>query len=208
MHTTRQSRFFKSRVDALSDGVFAFAMTLLVLDIRLPEGLPIASSAELTAQLASLWHQLLTYFISFFVLGAFWRAGIEVRPSEPQVGGAVVRLALAHLFFVTMVPFSAGLVGRYGNFAPAVLVYAGNMIALSLLLIAIRYFDVVPAQRSLAVAAGVKLPLFIATAVLSVAIGLIAPRYAMYAYLLNALIRVPGLDRGTAPAPSAGNKME
>ncbi|MFS8038444.1 TMEM175 family protein [Xanthobacter sp. AM11] len=186
------SRYAKGRVDALSDGVFAFAMTLLVLDIRLPDDLAIASAAELAAHLVSLSHQTLTYLISFFVLGAFWRGGIEVRPSAEEVTGGVVRIALLFLFFVTMVPFSSGLVGRYGDFTPAVLVYAVNMAALAACAIALRHLDVPADKRSLAAAAGGHMPLFIASALLSVLVSFVAPRYAMLAYLLNLLSHTPG----------------
>lgn len=195
-HRFRSGRFPKARVDALSDGIFAFAMTLLVLDIRLPDNLALTSAAELTAHLLSLSHQTLTYVISFFVLGAFWRSGIEIRPTSEAVDRQTVRLALLFLFFVTTVPFSSGLVGRYGGLTPAVLVYAGNMTMLAVLTIAIRYLDVVRRHRSLRGAAGGVLPLFIATAVLSVLISAVAPGQAMYAYLLNGLARLPFWPRG------------
>ncbi len=192
----RRGRFPKARVDALSDGIFAFAMTLLVLDIRVPDDLPLTSASELAAHLVSLSHQVLTYVISFFVLGAFWRSGIEIRPTSETVNRHTVRLALLFLFFVTTVPFSSGLVGRYGGLTPAVLVYTGNMTMLAVLTIAIRYLDVEPGHRSLRSAAGGVLPLFIASAVLSVIISFIAPGQAMYAYLLNALARLPFWPRG------------
>lgn len=191
-----RGRFPKARIDALSDGIFAFAMTLLVLDIRLPDDLPLHSAAELTAHLLSLSHQTLTYVISFFVLGAFWRGGIELRPSSETLDGRTVRFALLFLFFVTTVPFSSGLVGRYGGLAPAVLVYAGNMTMLAVLTIAIRYLDVEPHRRALKPAAGGVLPLFIATAALSALTSLVDPRLAMYAYLLNMLARLPFWPRG------------
>jgi uncharacterized membrane protein len=196
MQSNGRSLFPKARVDALSDGIFAFAMTLLVLDIRLPDDLPLTSASELAAHLLSLSHQTLTYVISFFVLGAFWRGGIEIRPTSETVDGRTVRLALLFLFFVTTVPFSSGLVGRYGGLAPAVVVYAGNMTMLAVLTIAIRYLDVEPHRRSLRSAVGGVLPLFIATAILSVLISLVAPGQGMYAYLLNALARLPFWPRG------------
>ncbi len=192
----QHGRFPKARVDALSDGIFAFAMTLLVLDIRVPDDLPLTSSAELAAHLVSLSHQMLTYVISFFVLGAFWRSGIEIRPSSETVDRHTVRLALLFLFFLTTVPFSSGLVGRYGELAPAVLVYAGNMTMLAALTIAIRYLDVEPHRRALKSAAGGVLPLFIATAALSGLVSLVHPGLAMYAYLLNVLARLPFWPRG------------
>lgn len=201
MQSSGRSLFPKGRVDALSDGIFAFAMTLLVLDIRLPDDLPLTSAAELTAHLVSLSHQMLTYVISFFVLGAFWRSGIEIRPTSERVDRHTVRLALLFLFFVTTVPFSSGLVGRYGGLAPAVVVYAGNMTMLAVLTIAIRYLDVESKHRSLRGAAGGVLPLFIATAILSVLISAVAPRQAMYAYLLTGLARLPFWPRGGYSVP-------
>ena len=191
MGRSGEGRFAKSRVDALSDGVFAFSMTLLVLDIRLPDDLVVASATDLAAHLVSLWDRTLTYVISFFVLGAFWRSGIELRPSGEDADRSVVHLVLVMLLFFTAVPFSSGLVGRYGHFLPAILVYAANMAVLGVLTIAMRYLDVKPGKRSLAAAAGARLPTFLASAVLSVLIALVAPRYAMYAYLLNFLTRLP-----------------
>lgn len=197
-HADRHSRFPKSRVDALTDGVFAFAMTLLVLDIRLPDDLKIEDAAALTAHLMSLGHETLTYLISFLVLGAFWRGTIEARASEEQVGQNVVGVSLWLLFLVTVVPFSSGLVSRYGQFTPAILVYAANMGALALLVVALRYLDVAPERRSLSAAFGQRLPLFLASAVLSAALGFVAPHAAMYAYLLNIASRLPFWPKAVA----------
>lgn len=185
------SAFPKSRVDALTDGIFAIAMTLLVLDVRVPADLPISSAQDLTAHLRSLLPQVVTYLISFFVLGAFWRGSIAARPTDACLDGAAVRLWLLFLFFVTTVPFSSSVVGQYGAYAPAVFVYAANMIALGLLSIAARHLDLPRDQRSLAAAAGAHMPLFIASAVASLLIALVAPHVAMYAYCLNILSRLP-----------------
>ena len=204
------SLFPKSRVDALTDGVFAFAMTLLVLDIRLPDDLPISSAADLWAHLASLWHQMLAYLISFFVLGAFWRGNVELRPSAETVSGRVVELSLLLLLFVTLVPFSSGLVSRYDDFVPAVVVYAGNMIGLAALTAALRHQDVPREKRSLRAAFGTKLPLLLISALVSVGMSLISPKHAMLAYLLNVLDgglffgnATDGKARGKGPARDA-----
>ncbi|MEP9379821.1 TMEM175 family protein [Aquabacter sp. CN5-332] len=186
------SRFPKARVDALTDGIFAFAMTLLVLDVRLPADLPIASAGELTAHLLSLGPQIFTYLISFFVLGAQWRASIELRPAGERLTGGVVSLWLMYLFFVTTVPFSSSVVGKYGAFPPAVYVYSANMIALGVLVIALRHLEVPEGKRSLARAAGSHLPLFIIAALASMVVSVFEPRYAMFAYLLNFLPHLPG----------------
>lgn len=186
------SRFSRPRLDSLTDGIFAFAMTVLVLDIRLPPDLPLASSADLTAHLLGLWPQTVTYVISFFVLGAHWRGIAELRPTGHAASSAQMHLQLIYLFFVTLVPFSSSLVGKYGALAPAVIFYAGNMIALGVLSIALRFKDTAPGARgTLLQVAGVRMPVFIASAALSAGLSLMAPDYAMLAYLLNIITRFP-----------------
>lgn len=60
------------RIEAISDGVFAIALTLLVLDIKVPVSEAIRTEAELFASLRSLLPKFLTYFLSFMTLGIFW----------------------------------------------------------------------------------------------------------------------------------------
>ncbi len=62
------------RLAALSDGVFAVAMTLLVLDIHLPTAASIYSETELCRALAALARQWIAYLMSFLTLGIFWAA--------------------------------------------------------------------------------------------------------------------------------------
>ncbi len=196
------SRFSRPRLDSLTDGIFAFAMTVLVLDIRLPPDLPLTTSADLTAHLVSLWPQTVTYVISFFVLGAHWRGIAEWRPDRRAATSGQVHLQLIYLFFVTLVPFSSSLVGKYGGLPPAVMFYAGNMIALGLLSIALRYQDIAEgAHPTFWQVAGAHMPVFIASAALSAGLSLMTPQYAMLAYLLNLVTRFPGAGRRHAPSP-------
>ena len=62
----------KSRIAALVDGIFAVAMTLLVLDLKLPEGVKLSSDAKVWRQLLELTGRFSTYALSFIVLGTFW----------------------------------------------------------------------------------------------------------------------------------------
>ncbi|MGR7993784.1 MULTISPECIES: TMEM175 family protein [unclassified Xanthobacter] len=183
--------FPKARVDALCDGIFAFAMTLLVVDIRLPEGLAVTTSAELAQQLTRLTPQAVAYVISFFVLAAEWRATIAIRHDTEAVSGRALQVWLWFLLFVTMVPFSSALVGRYGHLPLAVWVYAFNMAGLGLLSLPLHRMEVPAAVRTQGSAGQRRTFLFIGSAVASVLVSLWAPNYAMYAYLLNALGRVP-----------------
>ncbi|QTL01783.1 DUF1211 domain-containing protein [Aquabacter sp. L1I39] len=198
------SRFSRPRLESLTDGIFAFAMTVLVLDIRLPADLPLSSAADLTAHLIGLWPQTITYVISFFVLGAHWRGIAELRPGAQPATSGQVHLQMIYLFFVTLVPFSSSLVGKYGSLPPAVIFYAGNMIALGLLSIALRYKDFPPHERrGFWRVAGPHMPVFIASAAMSALLSLVAPDYAMLAYLLNIITRFPR-QTGLVPPGTAG----
>jgi uncharacterized membrane protein len=62
----------KSRIEALSDGVFSIAMTLLVLKLEAPEVMHHASNDEMLRQLLALGPQFATYFVTFLIAGGFW----------------------------------------------------------------------------------------------------------------------------------------
>lgn len=178
--------FPKARIDALTDGIFAFAMTLLVLEIRLPADVPIHSGAELMAQLQALIPEYVVYIISFFVLAAQWRAEIGLRRVE-EVPQEAVTWSIVYLFFITSVPFSSGIVGRHGDLPPAVWLYAANMIVVAAVSLRLRALEVVPEHRARARSDNVGTAVFIASALLSVVVTLVEPRHAMYAYFLNFL---------------------
>jgi uncharacterized membrane protein len=178
--------FPKARIDALTDGIFAFAMTLLVLDVRLPSDLRIADSADLIAHLRTLGPEYLAYVISFFVLAAQWRGSIELRRVE-EVEEKAMSWSIVYLFFITTVPFSSGVVGRYGDLPPAVWLYAANMIAVAGLSLWLRTIEVVPEHRARARAGNIRTAVFIASALVSVAATFVTPQHAMYAYFLNFL---------------------
>lgn len=178
--------FPKARIDALTDGIFAFAMTLLVLEIRLPPDAVVKDSAELLARLQALVPEYLVYIISFFVLAAQWRVEIGLRRVE-DVSQEAVSWSIVYLFFITSVPFSSGVVGRHGDLPPAVWLYAANMIAAAAVSLRLRALEVVPEHRARARADNIGTSVFIASALLSVALSFIEPRHAMYAYFLNFL---------------------
>lgn len=183
--------FPKARVDALTDGIFAFAMTLLVVDVRLPDTAAITDASELWRQLAELAPRAVSYVISFLVLAALWRNIAALRHDRQEVGSSAIRLWTSYLLFVTMVPFSSALAGRYGSLPPAIWIYAGNMLALAALSIPLHRLEIAPEQRPATRRGERRMILFMLSALLSVLVSLWAPHYAMYAYLLNVLGRVP-----------------
>ncbi len=114
-----------SRIVAFSDGVFAIAITLLVLQIEAPHGA--TSSSELWQEIKSQDGDILAFAISFAVIGRFWvihhRFFTEVRAFD----GRLLSINLLYLMWIVAIPFSSQLLGEYGGEPPAVIIYAVNL---------------------------------------------------------------------------------
>jgi len=174
----------RSRLEALTDGVFAFAMTLLVVNIELPEGFHPKSNQEFLARLSGLSDTFVAYLITFFVLVSFW-FGRAKETGEPEMSSAAYAWAvLLHLLSVTFLPFSMLAVGRY-DLPAAVWIYGANMILLALTAIAISLIAERDRGRARVQNGRVELGILIVSAVLSIITSLFAPDSAMLLYLLN-----------------------
>ena len=175
----------KNRLEALTDGVYAFAMTLLVIDLRLPEAFSPKTGEQLLNALSELSGQLLVYAISFWVLGLRWLGQVRIDNHREKVTHGYAAWSLLGLFLVTCMPFSTMIVGRYGHLAPAVWLYAANMAASSLVALRLQQLDA--PQLSAAERADQRDPALttIASALISVAISFVSPNYAMLGYLAN-----------------------
>ena len=119
------------RVLALSDGVFAVAATLLVVDVRLPRGLAAFDWDALGAISANI----LGYVISFLVAGQLWIAYQRKMRFVERVDMKAVWLNLLFLMVVAFIPFTTSTLSEYGN-RQAVILYALVFIAASLMLAA------------------------------------------------------------------------
>jgi len=130
----------KSRITALVDGIFAVAMTLLVLDLKLPEGIKMNTDAELWRQLAALRGHFLIYALSFVVLGTYWVGNHFQFNFVRKVDRGFLWLNLLFLLFITLLPFSTNLLGGSHDLHIPVVVYGINVLLLSLiLLVSLRY---------------------------------------------------------------------
>jgi uncharacterized membrane protein len=184
----------KTRLDALTDGIFAVAMTLLVIDLRFPQDLHLGSSRELIDAIRDLlWGPFVAYAISFFVIGLRWRTISRLGGTRAHVGKTFVRWAFVHLFFITCMPFSTMVVGRHIDLAAAVWLYAAN----TMLAAGAAYWLVRASQAEedtgQASEANVTLPALVGIAALSVGVSLFSPRLAMWTYAL--VLLVPALTR-------------
>jgi len=184
MMAETQEFISKGRLDALTDGVFAFAMTLLVVNLDLPQDFHPSSAAELISALLDLGGTLIAYVVTFLVLASFWLGRARTKEEPESASGAYAWSVLSHLFFVTLLPFSMIVAGRY-QLAPAIWVYAANMILLALTAIGITFVIERDIQRRLVPSGRPEFGVLIASAILSMAIGFYSPDSAMYAYFLN-----------------------
>lgn len=122
------------RLAALSDGVFAVAMTLLVLDLRAPAAEAIHGEHDLWRALVTLAPRLLMYMMSFLTLGIFW-VGQQTQLNHLQRSDrSLTWIHLAFLFVVTVTPFSTALLAEYTRYRLALLVYWLNILLLGVAL--------------------------------------------------------------------------
>jgi uncharacterized membrane protein len=117
------------RLAALSDGIFAVAMTLLVLDLHIPSAAQVHSERELFAALGALGPQWIAYGMSFLTLGIFW-AGQQTQLNHIGEGTRdLTWIHLGFLFTITVLPFSTRLLAEFITYRGALGVYWLNILA-------------------------------------------------------------------------------
>ena len=115
------------RLAALSDGIFAVAMTLLVLDLHIPTAAQVHSERELIAALAALGPQWVAYGMSFLTLGIFW-AGQQTQLSHIGQGTRdLTWIHLGFLFSMTFMPLSTRLLAEFISYRVALGIYWLNI---------------------------------------------------------------------------------
>jgi uncharacterized membrane protein len=124
------------RIAALSDGIFAVAMTLLVLDLHAPAIDLIHSNHDLLGAIRSLLPKLAVYVMSFLTLGIFWVGQQTQLNFLAQGNRELAWLHLVFLFFVTLMPFSTALIGAFIEYRAALIVYWLNILLLGAALLA------------------------------------------------------------------------
>jgi len=207
----------KNRIEMLTDGIFAVAMTLLVLDIKPPVHLRFETGEALVDHLSVLEHNFVMYAISFVVLAIFWMGHHLQFHFVRHVDRELLWINLVFLLLAAVVPFSTNLMGAHGHLQLPVVVYAVNLLVLALLLfLQLRHLAASPhliapdLTREAVTHLHRQLILFGVVPVASIAASFYSPRMGMYLYaLLVVPAFVPGrIDRltgvktdGNEPAP-------
>jgi uncharacterized membrane protein len=123
----------RGRLEAFSDGVFAVAITLLVIDLAVPE----PGRGALGQQLASHWPSFAAYVVSFFTIGIIWVNHHNLVRNFTAVDRPVLFLNLLLLFFVVTIPFATATVAAYlrdggADASLAAAIYQGVFLGMSL----------------------------------------------------------------------------
>ena len=116
-HGARRRAFDLDRTISLSDGIFAFALTLLVLSPSAPEIASNSSSAELWTALKQRDNELISYLVSFCVVGGFWIRHHRFCGTLEAVDGRFLVINLAYLATIAFTPYPTQLLGDFGNSA-------------------------------------------------------------------------------------------
>jgi uncharacterized membrane protein len=111
----------EDRLLVLCDGVFAIAITLLVLNIKLPPN--ITNEAQFNQSLETLLGPVYTYLITFVVIAAYWSQHRRVVRVVERVDTRFTWLTFLFLAFVAFFPVTSSILGDYGNYRGAVILY-------------------------------------------------------------------------------------
>ena len=134
MNTTRSKKSMPllstRRMEALTDGVFAIAMTLLVLDFKVPT-IPEGSTVNALPRLIlGLWPNFFNYVQSFILLGVFWIVHHRQFHYIKFIDQGLLWLNILGLMFIVLIPFSTSLIAEYGDVQIGALIFECNLLAI------------------------------------------------------------------------------
>ena len=195
-----------SRTEAFSDGVFAIAATLLVLELKIPH----VEAGELLGALLEQWPSYATYAVSFLTIGIIWVNHHTIMDRVRRVDRPLLFINLVFLMLVAAIPFPTALLADYLNEGHddrlAAAIYGGTMWAMGLAICAIWAYvvrggllhegvDRDLARRSLRIfAVGIlAYPLGVVVSTLNAELGLVVYALVALFYMFDAL---PPLNQG------------
>ncbi|MBC8047769.1 MAG: DUF1211 domain-containing protein [Fimbriimonadaceae bacterium] len=150
-HDSSKSNFQIDRITAFTDGVFAIAITLLVIEIRVPE-LHDKTDEALWDRLSEMALIFLGFIISFGIIGHYWSVHHRIFGYVNKYTSNLIWINLAFLLSVVLLPFSSGLFGVYGtyiNMNIPYIIYVANMALVGLMNILLWGYVSKPSRKIL-----------------------------------------------------------
>jgi len=130
----------QQRLESLADGIFAIVMTLLVLEIRIPE-LHNYSEIDLLQSIIKNTPLYLSYLLSFVVLFTYWRSHHFVTSIfAKNIDNTLTNINAIFLFLIAFVPYSSHLLGSYSESIVAIWIFSLHTIAIGIVLFWMRYY--------------------------------------------------------------------
>jgi uncharacterized membrane protein len=171
------------RMKGFSDGVFAVAITLLVLGFQVPH----VPASQLTGALLRLWPELASYLLSFAVVGVYWVAHWNVVHELHSADRNLAWLNIGFLACVAFIPFPAALVGNYPAERSAVMLYGATLVVTGLMLRALFVYafrtGLLDAPPGLERYAAIRQLVPVAIYFLGLLLALVVPWFALAIYV-------------------------
>lgn len=189
MHTETME---KSRLEALSDGIFAFAMTLLVISLTVPVIPKEEAPGLLPPLIMKIFPEFVIFSIAFFILAGYWLSHHRILRSIRYVDNRLIWINILLLFFIVLIPFSTSISGDYDNVLMAVLLFHINLICASTLLTFLWFYTrehrdtLNPGEtrvHRLEQSGLIRAVVFPVVAVLAIAVSFFDPSNSMLCYL-------------------------
>lgn len=184
------------RIISLSDGVFAFSLTLLALNLIVPD-IQAGHSSLLIQDLLDESKQFLCFFFTFFITGAYWSSHHRIFRFIKRYDGILMRLNMFFLLFITLMPFITQLIYKYGNIQVAVIIAALGYAIPGFLLSIIWYYaskgyilidnKIPPDFARLTILKNYIAPIWF---VVSIPLSFIHPSYSLYFWILMFPLRL------------------
>lgn len=190
----------QSRLDQLSDGVFAIVMTILVFELHAPEYTNMASEQYLVNSIINMYPIFLSYLLSFSLLFTYWRSHhLIASVLAKNIDTKFSNLNGIFLFFVALVPFSSRFLGQYVNSETAIIFFALNIILIGLTLFKMRNYVIksgtienVPFTKKENEHANMHILFPVGAAVIAIGVSFISNGLALLLFTLAILYNLSG----------------
>ncbi|MGO9388397.1 MAG: TMEM175 family protein [Methanobacterium sp.] len=180
----------KNRLETLVDGIFAIAMTLLVLGLAVPHLTGQLSNTIIQESYYNLYPSFFAFVLSFILLATFWNSHHRIFNQIKMINSTLLWINLIWLIFIVIVPFSASSLGEYGSYIFPNVIFNLNMLIIALML----YINLNYALRKNLLNEEVDKTLinysrrrneaFILIALLGVVLSYIIPSWSSFVYVL------------------------
>lgn len=185
----------KDRLETLVDGIFAIAMTLLVLNLKLPVMTDEQAKTELGAGLALLTPHLLSFALSFLLLAVFWMVHHRQFHSIEKINSPFIWLNILMLSLIVLMPFTTSLIGEYENNLLTALLFEANLLGIGLIIWAYWWYAaknhrlISPSVTDEQIQYGLKRAMVLPfVSVIAIGLAFLTPRYSTTVYILVPIV--------------------